>query len=73
MVADDVSWQISSDELLRQTMSGCNMVASDVVAAHVVAVSGLFACFVGSLSLDFLSVGFTLTMMSSQQRLTSCC
>ena len=57
----------------RQTMSGRDVVASGVVAAHVVAVFGLFACFVGGLSLDFLGVGFTLTMMSSQQRLTSCC
>ena len=34
-------------------MSGCDVVASDVVAAHVFTVFGLFACFVGSLSLDF--------------------
>ena len=37
-------------------MSGRDVVASDVVAAHVVAVFGLFACFVGGLSLDFLGV-----------------
>ena len=34
-------------------MSGCDVVASDVIAAHVVAIFGLFACFVGGLSLDF--------------------
>jgi len=44
----------------RQTMSGRDVVASDVVA-----VFGLFACFVGGLSLDILGVCLTLTMMSS--------
>ena len=37
----------------RQTTSGRGVVASDVVAAHVFAVFGMFACFVGGLSLDF--------------------
>ena len=37
----------------RQTMSGRDVVASDVVAAHVFAVFGLFACFTGGLSLYF--------------------
>ena len=46
-------------------MSGRDVVASDVVAAHVVAVFGLFACFVGGLSLEFLCVCFTLTTMNS--------
>ena len=54
-------------------MIGRDVVASEVVAAHVFAVFGLFAYFVGGLSLDFLDVCFTLTMMSSQQRLTNCC